>query len=315
MARWACVSMTAETSRCTTWLILLMDMISIYWPEVWASALASSTCRVLHIIQSRFFFVSAHPLITVIQEVSPHVIITSAKQERCMAQFMQRLGMVCVCVCVCVCVWGVGVNEGIQCWYVILVPEAVLVHSSCSGTFSPLSSLALLWSVNLSGSNPDYRPEVVLYPSVDFGNLSLCQPFLVWEELMDTGFPRGLKKSKILNFKFKALKRLKNCQIFIRGLKFHLVRVKKKFDPCSFPETLAPESYYQAAKKYWVVAYLTSFCYKWNHQNAALRTLVWCVVVLSGGSWCWSVRGDETTSPVINPIPARKIRPCILRVC
>ncbi|XP_046906065.1 mutS protein homolog 5 [Hypomesus transpacificus] len=51
-----------------------------------------------------------HLLARVIQEVSPHVIITSAKQERCMAQFMQRLG-----------------------------------------------------------SNPDYRPEVVLYPSVDFG--------------------------------------------------------------------------------------------------------------------------------------------------
>ncbi|XP_062322042.1 mutS protein homolog 5 isoform X5 [Osmerus eperlanus] len=51
-----------------------------------------------------------HLLARVIQEVSPHVIITSAKQERCMAQFMQR-----------------------------------------------------------QGSNPDYRPEVVVYPSVDFG--------------------------------------------------------------------------------------------------------------------------------------------------
>ncbi|KAM3873689.1 mutS protein homolog 5 [Diretmus argenteus] len=51
-----------------------------------------------------------HLLARVIQEVSPHVIITSAKQERCMVRFMQRLG-----------------------------------------------------------SNPDYNPEVVTYPYVDFG--------------------------------------------------------------------------------------------------------------------------------------------------
>ncbi|XP_036794684.1 mutS protein homolog 5 [Oncorhynchus mykiss] len=49
-------------------------------------------------------------LARVVQEVSPHVIITSAKQERCMVQFMQGLG-----------------------------------------------------------ANPDYRPEVVTYPYVDFG--------------------------------------------------------------------------------------------------------------------------------------------------
>ncbi|CAB1334653.1 unnamed protein product [Coregonus sp. 'balchen'] len=49
-------------------------------------------------------------LARVVQEVSPHVIITSAKQERCMVQFMQGLG-----------------------------------------------------------ANPDYRPEVVTYPNVDFG--------------------------------------------------------------------------------------------------------------------------------------------------
>ena len=44
-----------------------------------------------------------------------------------------------------------------------------------------------------------------------------------------TGFPQGLKKSKILNFKFKALKRLKNGQIFIRGFKCNLFRFKKGF--------------------------------------------------------------------------------------
>ncbi|XP_076592847.1 mutS protein homolog 5 [Chaetodon auriga] len=49
-------------------------------------------------------------LARVIQEVCPHVIITSAKQERCMVRFLQQLG-----------------------------------------------------------SNPDYRPEVVTYPYVDFG--------------------------------------------------------------------------------------------------------------------------------------------------
>ncbi|XP_034466474.1 mutS protein homolog 5 isoform X3 [Hippoglossus hippoglossus] len=49
-------------------------------------------------------------LARVIQEVSPHVIITSAKQERCMTRFLQQLG-----------------------------------------------------------SNPDYKPEVVTYPYVDFG--------------------------------------------------------------------------------------------------------------------------------------------------
>ncbi|XP_070690957.1 mutS protein homolog 5 [Pempheris klunzingeri] len=49
-------------------------------------------------------------LARVIQEVSPHVIVTSAKQERCMARFLQQLG-----------------------------------------------------------SNPDYKPEVVTYPYVDFG--------------------------------------------------------------------------------------------------------------------------------------------------
>eukprot|EP00063_Salmo_salar_P064377 XP_014039212.1 PREDICTED: mutS protein homolog 5-like isoform X1 [Salmo salar] len=49
-------------------------------------------------------------LARVVQEVSPHVIITSAKQERCMVQFVQGLG-----------------------------------------------------------GNPDYRPEVVTYPYVDFG--------------------------------------------------------------------------------------------------------------------------------------------------
>ncbi|XP_051263062.1 mutS protein homolog 5, partial [Dicentrarchus labrax] len=51
-----------------------------------------------------------HLLARVIQEVCPHVIITSAKQERCMTRFLQQLG-----------------------------------------------------------SNPDYRPEVVTYPYVDFG--------------------------------------------------------------------------------------------------------------------------------------------------
>ncbi|XP_071385296.1 mutS protein homolog 5 [Centroberyx affinis] len=51
-----------------------------------------------------------HLLARVIQEVSPHVIITSAKQERSMTRFMQRLA-----------------------------------------------------------SNPDYKPEVVTYPYVDFG--------------------------------------------------------------------------------------------------------------------------------------------------
>ncbi|XP_032373848.1 mutS protein homolog 5 [Etheostoma spectabile] len=51
-----------------------------------------------------------HLLARVIQEVSPHVIITSAKQERCMTSFLRQLG-----------------------------------------------------------SNPDYKPEVVTYPYVDFG--------------------------------------------------------------------------------------------------------------------------------------------------
>ncbi|KAM3615167.1 uncharacterized protein V6R79_024370 [Siganus canaliculatus] len=51
-----------------------------------------------------------HLLARVIQEVSPHVIITSAKQEHCMTRFLQQLG-----------------------------------------------------------SNPDYTPEVVIYPYVDFG--------------------------------------------------------------------------------------------------------------------------------------------------
>ncbi|XP_035528965.1 mutS protein homolog 5 [Morone saxatilis] len=51
-----------------------------------------------------------HLLARVIQEVCPHVIVTSAKQERCMTRFLQQLG-----------------------------------------------------------SNPDYRPEVVTYPYVDFG--------------------------------------------------------------------------------------------------------------------------------------------------
>ncbi|XP_071325249.1 mutS protein homolog 5 isoform X3 [Trachinotus anak] len=51
-----------------------------------------------------------HLLARVIQEVSPDVIITSAKQERCMTRFLQQLG-----------------------------------------------------------SNPDYKPEVVTYPYVDFG--------------------------------------------------------------------------------------------------------------------------------------------------
>ncbi|XP_058504801.1 mutS protein homolog 5 [Solea solea] len=51
-----------------------------------------------------------HLLARVIQEVSPHIIITSAKQERCMTRFLHQLG-----------------------------------------------------------SNPDYNPEVVTYPYVDFG--------------------------------------------------------------------------------------------------------------------------------------------------
>ncbi|KAM9310002.1 mutS protein homolog 5 [Pholidichthys leucotaenia] len=51
-----------------------------------------------------------HLLARVIQEVGPHVIITSAKQERCMTRYLQQLG-----------------------------------------------------------SNPHYRPEVVIYPHVDFG--------------------------------------------------------------------------------------------------------------------------------------------------
>ncbi|XP_036931499.1 mutS protein homolog 5 isoform X1 [Acanthopagrus latus] len=51
-----------------------------------------------------------HLLARVIQEVSPHVMVTSAKQERCMTRFLHQLG-----------------------------------------------------------SNPDYKPEVVTYPYVDFG--------------------------------------------------------------------------------------------------------------------------------------------------
>nr|XP_057941012.1 mutS protein homolog 5 isoform X1 [Doryrhamphus excisus]XP_057941013.1 mutS protein homolog 5 isoform X1 [Doryrhamphus excisus] len=51
-----------------------------------------------------------HLLARIIQEISPQVIITSAKQERCMTRFLQQLG-----------------------------------------------------------SNPDYKPEVVTYPYVDFG--------------------------------------------------------------------------------------------------------------------------------------------------
>ncbi|KAM7420771.1 hypothetical protein PAMA_015134 [Pampus argenteus] len=51
-----------------------------------------------------------HLLARVIQEVCPHVILTSAKQERCMTRFLKQLG-----------------------------------------------------------SNPDYKPEVVTYPYVDFG--------------------------------------------------------------------------------------------------------------------------------------------------
>ncbi|XP_026173036.1 mutS protein homolog 5 [Mastacembelus armatus] len=51
-----------------------------------------------------------HVLARVIQEISPHVVITSAKQEHCMTHFLQQLG-----------------------------------------------------------SNPDYKPEVVTYPYVDFG--------------------------------------------------------------------------------------------------------------------------------------------------
>ncbi|KAM8870863.1 mutS protein homolog 5 [Spinachia spinachia] len=51
-----------------------------------------------------------HLLARILQEVSPHVIVTSAKQERCMTRFLQQLGM-----------------------------------------------------------NPDYKPEVVTYPYVDFG--------------------------------------------------------------------------------------------------------------------------------------------------
>lgn len=34
-------------------------------------------------------------LVLVVQEVSPNVLITSAKQERCMTHFLQKLGEFC----------------------------------------------------------------------------------------------------------------------------------------------------------------------------------------------------------------------------
>nr|XP_033496436.1 mutS protein homolog 5 [Epinephelus lanceolatus] len=64
----------------------------------------------LHYMRDTLDNYELHLLARVIQEVSPHVIITSAKQESCMTRFLQHLG-----------------------------------------------------------SNPDYKPEVVTYPYVDFG--------------------------------------------------------------------------------------------------------------------------------------------------
>ncbi|KAJ8004927.1 hypothetical protein DPEC_G00141370 [Dallia pectoralis] len=89
-------------------------------PEVLLSVLAQNGQVGLCFYNSRDFTLHYMPdspdnhnlqlLARVIQEVSPHVIITSAKQERCMTHFMQGLG-----------------------------------------------------------ANPEYRPEVVTYPNVDFG--------------------------------------------------------------------------------------------------------------------------------------------------
>ena len=74
--------------------------------------------------------------------------------------------------------------------------------------------------------------------------------------------------------------------------------MSKKGLPLFISRTLAAEPFYKVVKKYWDVAYkgeLESLLQ--NHQNAALRTLVWCVVVLSGGYWCWYVCVDKTTNP------------------
>lgn len=85
-------STTVRTALYTTWQTRLTAVSSTFWTEVdtWLNFFHD------HVGRMTLLFSTAGDNLSspVIKEVSPHVIITSAKQERCMTHFLQQLGKV-----------------------------------------------------------------------------------------------------------------------------------------------------------------------------------------------------------------------------
>lgn len=131
----------------------------------------------------------------VLQEVSPHVIITSAKQEHCMTRFLQQLGefwgtnMICKwrqdrpkTPRKCFKMWVKGIEW--DCVFLTLQSANLIRGRSVSPIYYALpypaftkhnsaiakQPLSITYCCCFPASNPDYRPEVVIYPYADFGN-------------------------------------------------------------------------------------------------------------------------------------------------
>lgn len=85
-------STTVRTALYITWQTRLTAVSSTFWTEVdtWLNFFHD------HVGRMTLLFSTAGDNLSspVIKEVSPHVIITSAKQERCMTHFLQQLGKV-----------------------------------------------------------------------------------------------------------------------------------------------------------------------------------------------------------------------------
>lgn len=136
----------------------------------------------------------------VLQEVNPHVIITSAKQEHCMTRFLQQLGKLhkegkkhlgkhrrgffgqWLC-------HKNGMRLVLSQSLSALIRRRVVICTSFVGHCftKTLWKSYFATSVSFPGSNPDYKPEIVTYPYVDFGKQTHWQ-YLAYYYILRIGF-------------------------------------------------------------------------------------------------------------------------------
>lgn len=86
--------------------------------------------------------------VSVIQELSPHVLITSAKQEQCLLEFIEKLGKLS------------NLNNYFK-WSAQLISCSIVI-------FEFLSNQCLIFA-SISELNPEYKPEIVMFPNANFG--------------------------------------------------------------------------------------------------------------------------------------------------